>query len=258
MPEILYEKKDHLAFIQINRPEKRNAFTVDMFRQLGTTFAETETDADVRCTVVHAAGHDFTSGLDFANVAPAWASGERPFLDSMVDPWGVDGKKRTKPMVVATQGRSFTLGTEWALASDTCVAASDSIFALKEVRVAIYPAGGGTFRFIQAAGWGNAMRYVLTGDEFDAAEAYRLGVVQEVVEPGKQLERAVEIAETMAAAAPLGVRGAIASGRAALERGEGAAIERVVPDMQSLLQTEDAQEAMMALMERRPPKFKGR
>lgn len=258
MPEILYEKKKHLAIIQINRPEKRNAFTVEMFHQIGNAFAEAEADDDVRCTVVHAAGPDFTAGLDFVSVAPAWASGERPYLEGMVDPWGVDGEKRTKPLVTAVHGHCFTLGFELVLASDVSVAARGTIFALLEVRVGIYPAGGGTFRFVQAAGWGRAMRYVLTGDEFDAEEAYRMGVLQELVEPGKQLDRALEIAGRIASAAPLGVRGALRSARVSVEQSEAAAIERVVPDIQALSQTEDAQEAVMAMIEQREPKFEGR
>ena len=258
MSEILYEKKKHLAIIQINRPEKRNAFTVEMFHQIGKAFAETEADDDVRCTVVHAAGPDFTAGLDFVSVAPAWASGERPYLEGMVDPWGVDGEKRTKPLVTAVHGHCFTLGFELVLASDVSVAARGTIFALTEVRVGIYPAGGGTFRFVQAAGWGNAMRYALTGDDFDAEEAYRMGVVQELVEPGKHLDRALEIAGRIASAAPLGVRGALRSARVSVEKSENAAIERVVPDIQALTQTEDAQEAVMAMIEQREPKFVGR
>ena len=258
MSEILYEKQDHLGIVQINRPEKRNAFTVEMFRQIGKAFAEAEADSDVRCTVVHAAGPDFTSGLDFVSVAPSWAGGERPFLEGMVDPWGVDAGVRTKPLVTAVHGHCYTLGFELVLASDISVAAHGTLFALKEVRVGIYPAGGGTFRFVQAAGWGNAMRYALTGDDFDAEEAYRMGVVQELVEPGKQLERALALARTIASAAPLGVRGALRSARVSVEKSEQAAIDRIVPDIQALTQTADAQEAVMAMIERREPKFKGR
>jgi enoyl-CoA hydratase/carnithine racemase len=139
-----------------------------------------------------------------------------------------------------------------------CVAASDTRFGLKEVRVGIMPAGGGTFRFVQAAGYSNAMRYVLTGDEFDAEEAYRMGVVQQVVEPGKQLERAEELGRAIAAQAPLAVQASLAHAQSALLDGWRKAISEVVPRSVELINSEDAMEAAMSIMQQRPPSFKGR
>ncbi|MBW2224139.1 MAG: crotonase/enoyl-CoA hydratase family protein [Deltaproteobacteria bacterium] len=255
---IVYEKRGSIAFVKFNRPDKRNAFTIEMFRRVSEVFNEADADTDVRCVVVHAEGPDTTTGLDLMDVVPSFRAGEVPIGENDVDPWHVIGRLRAKPMVTAAQGRCYTLGTEIALCSDICVAASDTRFGLKEVRVGIIPAGGGTFRFVQTAGYSNAMRYVLTGEEFDADEAYRMGVVQEIVEPGKQLERAQEMAEVIAAQAPLAVQAALAHAQSALLDGWRQAIADILPVQRELINSEDAMEAATAMMERRPATFKGR
>src|SRR5262249_25825699 len=122
----------------------------------------------------------------------------------------------------------------------------------------IYPVGGATLRFPREVGWGNAMRWLLTGDEFDAAEALRLGLVQEVVPHGRQLERAVALAEVIAAQAPLGVYASLASSRAAIPAAELAAAERLLPDLAPIMKSDDVQEGMRAFLERRPGSFRGR
>ena len=112
--------------------------------------------------------------------------------------------------------------------------------------------------FAEEVGWGNAMRWLLTGDEFDAAEALRMGLVQQVVPAGSQLDTAVAIAETIAAQAPLAVRQTILAVRAARLDGERAAARRLLPDMLPLLDSEDAAEGLSAFLERRPGRFTGR
>ncbi len=255
---IRYTKQGPIAFVKFDRADKRNAFTMAMFQRVAEAFTEADDDSDIRCIVVHAEGPDTTTGLDLMDVAPSFRSGEVPISSALIDPWHVVGRLRTKPMVTAVHGRCFTLGTEIVLCSDLCVAAKDTRFGLKEVRVGIMPAGGGTFRFVQAAGYSNAMRYVLTGDEFDAEEAYRIGIVQELVEPGRQLERAEELARTIAAQAPLAVRASLAHAQTALLDGWRKAIGEVVPRSVELINSEDAMEAAMAMMQKRPPSFKGR
>jgi enoyl-CoA hydratase len=144
------------------------------------------------------------------------------------------------------------------LASDVRIAASNARFAQIEIRRGIFPFGGATICMPQAFGWGNAMHYLLTGDEFDAQEALRLGLVQEVVPVGQQLERAVAIAETIAAQAPLGVRATLASARKALVDGHDAARRELLPTMRKLMGTEDAQEGVRSFLERRTARFTGR
>jgi enoyl-CoA hydratase len=109
----------------------------------------------------------------------------------------------------------------------------------------------------QEIGWGNAMRYILTGDEMTAQEAYRLGLVQELVNPGQQFDRALEIAEKIAKAAPLGVQTALASARKARIHGDKAALETLFEDIRPLMNSKDSQEGLQAFLERREPNFIG-
>jgi enoyl-CoA hydratase len=130
-------------------------------------------------------------------------------------------------------------------------------FGQIEIKRGIYPVGGATIRFPREVGWANAMRYLLTGDEFDASEALRIGFVQQVVEPGTQLARATALASVIAAQAPLGVYATLVSSRAALAEAEAAAAARLLPDLQPLMGSQDMQEGLRAFMERRPGSFRG-
>ncbi|MEM7137676.1 MAG: crotonase/enoyl-CoA hydratase family protein [Myxococcota bacterium] len=255
---ISYEKQGQVGIVGFDRPDKRNAFTVHMFRRVAEVFTEADEDMGVHAIVLHGHGQDTTTGLDLMNVGPSFRAGQVPIPDELVDPWHVVGRLRRTPMVMAAHGRCFTLGTELALCSDICIAEEGTRFGLKEVRAGIMPAGGGTFRFVQAAGYANAMRYVLTGEEFDANEAYRLGVVQEVVPQGTHLDRAIAMAELIAAQAPLAVRAALANSQASLLEGFRTAIDAIVPTQVPLINSDDAMEAAMAMLERRTPQFKGK
>jgi len=144
------------------------------------------------------------------------------------------------------------------LAADIRVAARTARFAQLEVLRGFFPCGGATVRLMQEIGWGNAQRYLLTGDEFDGAEAYRMGFVQSLVEAGEQLTVAIAIAEKIAAAAPLGVQAVLASSRLARSAGSPAALAALMPALPALLGTEDMQEAIRAFGERRQAQFQGR
>ncbi len=257
MESITTEVRGHVLHIGLNRPAKRNAFDVEMLERFAEAVTRLENESELRCGVVFAHGDHFTGGLDLVNVAPRFVSGEPIVPPGLVDPWAVFGTSRTKPIVVAVQGRCLTLGIELILASDISIAASDTRFAQMEVKRGILPFGGATFRFPAAVGWGNAMRWILTGDEFGAEEALRIGLVQEVVPPGKQHERASAIAETMAKQAPLAVYATLASARRSVLEGQTAAMKELIPALTMLLQTEDTQEGMASFLERREAVFKG-
>ncbi len=243
----------------LNRPSKRNAFNVELLMALGRAYEQLEQDDELRCGVLFAHGEHFTGGLDLAEVGPALAEGTLQVPEDGRDPWRNDGKPWTTPVVAAAQGWCMTLGIELLLAADVRVAASDTRFAQLEIQRGIYPFGGATIRLPREAGWGNAMRWLLTGDEYDAAEAHRIGLVQELTEPGKHLDRAVELAESIATrSAPLGVRATLASAQRALREGDQAAASRLNEDMVALLRTEDGAEGMMSFVERRPARFTGR
>ncbi|RZT59257.1 enoyl-CoA hydratase/carnithine racemase [Microcella alkaliphila] len=258
-PRVTVDRDGHLLLIGLNRPEKMNAADHRLLSELALAYGELDRDPELRVGVVYAHGEHFTSGLDLADIAPRiGASGLDMVPEGGIHPWGMDGTRVSKPVVLAVQGTCLTLGIELALASDIVVAASDTVFAQLEVARAILPFGGATTRFAAQAGWGNAMRWMLTGDRFDAHEAHRIGIVQEVVEPGTQLERATAIAQTIAAQAPLAVQATLANARLAVAEGETAAATRLPSDLVRLMQTEDARIGVEAFMTRSTPQFIGR
>lgn len=253
------EREGHVLLIGLNRPEKRNAFTQAMLAELSLAYAELESSDDLRAGVLFAHGDHFTGGLDLVDVGPALASGESPYPEEGRDPWRLDAPWST-PIVAAVQGWVMTLGIELLLAADIRIASSDARFAQIEVNRGIYPFGGATVRFPEAAGWGNAMRWILTGDEFDAKEALRIGLVQEVSADGQAaIERAKTIAHAIAErSAPLGVRTILESAHRAREEGDRAAFDRLAPDVVKLFNSADGAEGMRSFVERRSAEFTGR
>jgi enoyl-CoA hydratase len=255
---VTLERDGHVLVMGLNRPEKRNAFNVAMLADLSRAYALLERDDDLRAGVLLAHGDHFTAGLDLVDVAPLIAEGRDPMPDDGRDPWRLDGPW-TKPVVAAAQGRCLTLGIELLLAADIRVAAADTGFAQIEVLRGIYPFGGATIRLPRQSGWGNAMRWLLTGDEFDAAEAHRIGLVQEVAPDGAAAKaRARELAHTIADhAAPLGVQATLASAQRAIGEGESAAIAALRPEVTRLFGTADAAEGVQSFVERRAARFAG-
>lgn len=207
--------------------------------------------------MLYAHGDHFTGGLDLPQWASVFASGKFAIPDDGLDPLGLVSRV-SKPIICAVQGICLTIGIELLLATDIRVASRTTRFAQIEIKRGIYPVGGATLRFPREVGWANAMRWLLTGDEFDAAEAHRIGLVQEVVEPGTQLARALALAEVVAAQAPLGVYATLASSRNALPEAELPAAARLLPDLAPLLASDDMQEGLRAFVERRPGTFRGR
>ncbi len=254
------ERDGHLLMMGFNRPEKRNAFGVDTYEALAAAYGELNRDPELRCGVLYGYGEHFTAGLDLTQWAPVLARGEQVAIpDTSIEPFGlVESRRLSKPLVVAAQGVSFTVAMELMLAADIRVAADDCRFAQLEVRRGFFPCGGATVRLMQEVGWGNAMRWILSGDEFGARQALQMGFVQEVVAPGLQLDRAVEIARSICRAAPLGVQAALASSRLARREGDSAALAKLFPALQPIMASEDAQEAVRAFADRREAQFKGR
>jgi enoyl-CoA hydratase len=252
-------RRGPILLMGLNRPAQRNAFNLAMIDQLAAAYHELETDDEPRCGVLFAYGDHFTGALDLAEVGPLIRQGRLDLSGpGRRDPWRKDGPWTT-PIVAAVQGWVMTLAIELLLAADIRIAASDARFAQLEVRRGIYPFGGASVRFPRDAGWGNAMRWLLTGDEFDAAEAHRIGLVQEVVEPGQQLDRAIELARTIATkSAPLGVRTTLASAHRARLDGESTAFARLDADVAELFDTEDGREGVLSFIERREARFVGR
>jgi enoyl-CoA hydratase len=258
MPSVIVEQRSNVLHIGLNRPAKRNAFNVEMLEDLGRAYERLERDDDLRAGVLYAHGDNFTAGLDLAEVGPRLAQGSLDWPADARNPWRNDGRPWSKPVIAAVHGLCVTAGIELLLAADIRIASADARFAQLEVQRGIYPFGGATTRLPREAGWGNAMRWLLTGDEFDAAEALRIGLVQEVVEPGDQLDRAAELAERIATrSAPLAVSTTLAAAQRANREGEHAAEDRFVDDVVSLFNTKDGAEGVLSFLERRPAQFVG-
>jgi enoyl-CoA hydratase/carnithine racemase len=158
---------------------------------------------------------------------------------------------------MAVNGIAFTLSIELALAADIVIAAEDVRFQQLEIGRGIVPFGGATFRAPAQLGWGNAMRFLLTAEEFGAAEALRIGLVQEVVRAGAHVTRATELAQLIARQAPLGVQATLASARAGLGHGPDAARHCLASLLPGILQSQDAAEGLRSFLERREAHFTG-
>jgi enoyl-CoA hydratase len=255
---ITAERNAEVFLIGIDRPKKLNGISLAMYRQLADAFTAMERDDAVHVGLLYAHGANFTAGLQLDQFAPLMARGETAVSPETVDPFSLREPMRTKPVVCAVQGICFTLGVELMLAQDIVVAADDCRFAQIEVKRGIMPTGGATLRFVERAGWGNAQRYLLTGDEFGAAEALRLGFVQELVPTGQQFERALAIARTIAEQAPLAVRASLASSRRYLEKGPVGMRAEMQAVQRELAATADAAEGLRSFVERRKARFTGR
>jgi enoyl-CoA hydratase len=257
-PRITTELAGNVFRIGLDRSAKYNAFDIQMLAELAEAYTEFEDTHEARCALLFANGKHFTAGLDLAEVGPAVARGDALFPEGSVDPLNLFGRRRTKPVVVAAHGYCFTIGMELALAADIVVAAADTTFGQIEVQRGIMPFGGATLRMHQQCGWGNAMRYLLTGDKFDGTEAHRIGFVQEVRASADEVrERGNELAATVAAQAPLAVVASRMSARLACEEGAAAAASVLMTDARALMTTNDAAEGVRSFVERRAAEFSG-
>ncbi len=266
------ERRGHVLLIGLHRPDKLNAFTPEMVRDLATAYGELAHDKELRVGVLFAHGRYFTSGLDLNAMAKAMprevaarVAGKLPFVEPIkpmipkgtVDPWGVDTDPCPKPIVTAVAGRCFTLGIELMLAAQVNVVAESATFTQYEVGRGLLPFGGGTVRWPAAAGLHNAYRYVLTGDEFDGHEAYRLGLAQYVVPADDVLDTAIGVAEKIAAQAPLGVQAAMRNMRLAQEKGGRAALAKIHLELARVAMSKDVRRGITAFRNRTEAKFEG-
>lgn len=256
---IRVQTEGRLCVITIDRPTKYNGFTPEMLEQLAAAYTTLERDESLWCGLLLAEGPHFTAGLELSRfdiTAPLDANAGGPLAG--VDPLDLRPPRRTKPIVAAVHGICFTIGIELMLAADVVIAEQGTRFAQLEVKRGLMAYGGATIRMVERAGWGNAMRYLLTGDEFDAATALRLGFVQEVVEGGQSRDRARAIANTIAEQAPLAVRACRDSARIALEQGHEATVAAFAGQLTGLAASDDFAEGVRSFVERRAGRYTGR
>ncbi|MGB3071590.1 MAG: crotonase/enoyl-CoA hydratase family protein [Ottowia sp.] len=257
------EVVDGILLIGINRPAKRNGITPVMLRQLAEAYTRLDDDPALRVGLLYAVGEHFTGGMDLPALAEYQKRGERPVPrdQNLVEAHdlGLPGyRRRNKPVVAAVKGICFTVGVELMLAADMVVAADNCRFTQMEVGRGIMAAGGATMRMAQRCGPGNALRLLLTGVEFDSAEALRLNFVQKIVPAGMEFSEALSMARRIAEQAPLAVIATRLNLRKAIEEGPLAAVAEILEVQKRLSASEDAAEGRNSFIERRAPVFTGR
>jgi len=255
---LIYEKKDNIGLLTINRPEKMNAISNELTTELKQLLAEIEEDEDLRVLIVTGAGKKaFVAGADIKEIVDRDAklgrrvTRERQEIFSRIENLQV-------PVIGAINGYALGGGLELALACSIRICSEKAQFGAPEVKLGIIPGDGGTQRLPRLVGLGRAMEMILTGDFIDAQEAYRIGLVNKVVPLEKLMEEAMALAQKIASRPPLAVRYA----KEAVNRSQegdaasGFALESYLHALTCT--TEDKKEGVSAFLEKRKGTFKGK
>ena len=239
----------HVALVRINRPEARNALSLEVMELLGGEVERLDGEENIRCIVIAGSDEVFASGADIGALAA------RQFHEALFHPgavfWKRLGECRT-PLVAAVSGWALGGGCELALACDLVVASETAEFGQPEITLGMIPGGGGTQRLARVIGKQRAMDLVLTG------KAERLGVVNQVAGKKDWLSAAMELAERLASRPPLAVKLAKQAVLAAEETGMAAGLEQERRLYELAMATDDRVEGMQAFLEKRKPQFRGR
>ena len=246
---------DHVGVCRLNRPDARNALSPELMEELASGVEGFDADPEIRCIVIAGSDEAFASGADIG------ALRERTFEESLRHPSAAFWRRLAAcktPLVAAVSGFALGGGCELALVCDLIVASEAAELGQPEINLGIIPGGGGTQRLARVIGKQRAMELVLTGRRIDAAEAERLGLVNEVAAQGEWLERAMELAHRVARRPPIAARLAKQAVLSAEETSLAAGLEHERRLYELAMATEDRIEGMEAFLEKRKPDFKGR
>jgi enoyl-CoA hydratase len=254
----LYEEKESIAYITVNRPKVLNALNRRTFEDLKTAFENARADTSVRGVILTGAGDKaFIAGADISELATTTAveaeDGSRFGQEvlNLIENLG-------KPVIAAVNGFALGGGCETAMACTMRVASDHARFGQPEVKLGLLPGGGGTQRLPRLVGKGRALQIILSGEMINAQEAYRIGLVNEVVPASEVIPRAEAILKQIFANAPLAVKYSLDAVNRGLETSqtEGQVLEASFFGL--CAGTEDKKEGAQAFLQKRVPKFQGR
>jgi len=254
-----YKKEGRIAIFTLNRPEARNAHNLALHRAMHEAMMDFRGDPELWVGIITGAGTVFSAGADIKELFPYWREHKAERWAVPLTPeHGIEALELWKPLIAAINGPALAGGMELALACDIRIATENARFGQPEVRVGVLPAGGATWRLPRTIPWCKAAELILAGKIIDAQEAYRLGLVNEIVPLEQLMPKAREWAEAICECAPLAVRAAKEAmvRSAAISEEENARLEYSL--FSYLLDTEDLTEGRAAFIEKRKPVWKGK
>jgi len=263
---VLFEKRDHIALVTLNRPDARNAFDPEVLVKLDGYWELVRSDNDIRVVVLTGNGKAFCAGADLGRLIPLFSGARQPedeWDEKVMADTAITGRAFLregdveKPVIAAINGFAVGGGMELVMGCDIRVAAESARFGMQEVKLAVFPAGGSTVRLPNQIPFAKAMELLLTGDLIGADEAFVLGFLNCVVPADKVLPKALEIAGKIAENGPVAVRAIRKSIRANIGVPEAEAMTQESEIAAPVFETEDAQEGPRAFMEKRKPMYKG-
>jgi enoyl-CoA hydratase len=244
--------ENHLAIITIDRPEARNAVNGEVAQGIEAAIDSIEEDDRIWVSILTGTPPVFCSGADLKEVG----SGNARSLNTKRGGFGgIVRRERTKPLIAAVEGPALAGGTEIVLSCDLVVASSQATFGIPEVKRSIVAGGGGLFRLGRRIPFTIAMEWALTGDSYPAERAAELGLVNEVCEPGRALERAHALAARITANAPIAVQQSRAVMLETTYGPESDGWTRSREAVQTIAATNDFREGVQAFIEKRPPEW---
>jgi enoyl-CoA hydratase len=258
--KLTIERRGQIVLFGINRPYIQNRIDPETLEKLAEAYYQYDNDTSPRAAILFGHGENFSRGIDVEGFKSLAGTG-KPWIASTgtIDPLGKRAPHLTKPLIVVTHGDTWNMAHELFLVADIRVASADTRFGQDENTHGRFPGGGSTIRFPREVGWGNAMRYMLTGDHWSAEEAYRMGEVQGIApNTEKALEAGIRIANKIASCAPLGIETTLMSARLAIDHGEEEALSKLDAQFGRLFDTQDSLEGRKAEAEGRKPVYLGK